>query len=763
MRHLPALAILLWTALLSGCSNTRFLTGEEILYTGRKNVEVKPTEGGVTSSKVTPQVRSITSHKVNNALFGRRVLPPVGLWVHNYFKEPENKKMRSWLYHSLESSPILVSDVNPGLRAQKIENDLFDQGYFRTRAWPVVDTSRRNPRKAMISYFVEVGRPYRYNQVNFNTFGTRLDTLINLDPFHHQIKPGDTYNLETLSAARNALSRSIQDQGYFYFSPDYIVLHADTTLGNNLMNLTVSRLQDLPPEVLTRYHINDIEVHITRFADTASVAADSLLYGDLKIFSSGPYLRPEALQKAIMFNRGELYSFNSYQNTVSKLNNMGIFSSVRITYAVSPDDSLRHLMDVRIDLLMADNISLDLEADLVMKSTGYLGPVVSAGISHNNSFRGAERIHVSVTGGFELQWGSKQQGQLGSFSYELGVNGGLTLPRIILPGPNIRIRNILRQQTSLNQSVRLLNRTSYYTMLSLLTNLNYNWGKRQEITHSLSPVYLNSVSLLATTPAFDSVIGENIYIRKSFEEQFILGMRYDFTYDDTPRIRSRNFYFHGGVSTSGNLIDALKLMGNDPSGRPFGFFGNIYSQHIKLVTDFRCYLHSYNNTMAMRMYAGIGIPYGNSDVLPYVEQFFSGGAYSIRGFLARTVGPGTFHETENTYIDQSGDVKLEGNLEYRFNMSRILKGAFFLDAGNIWLVNEDENRPGSRFGFSSFYRQLAVGAGLGLRFDFTFFVLRTDFGFPLRTPYTIDDRNWQIGTGTMFSRGMFYLAIGYPF
>jgi outer membrane protein assembly factor BamA len=300
-------------------------------------------------------------------------------------------------------------------------------------------------------------------------------------------------------------------------------------------------------------------------------------------------------------------------------------------------------------------------------------------------------------------------------------------------------------------------------MFSAKTELNYSWGRRRDITHSLSPVYLNSISLLATTPAFDSVINDNIYIRKSFEEQFIIGTRYNFIYDNSPQTRSRNFYFNGGVSTSGNLIDAFKHVGGPPLDRPIEFLGEVYSQHIKFTSDIRYYFNRFHQRLALRLFTGIGIPYLNSEVLPYVEQFFSGGAYSVRGFLARTVGPGTFHETDNTYIDQSGDVKLEGNVEYRFDMSRILKGALFLDAGNIWLVNEDETRPGSHFDLNSFYKQFAVGAGFGLRFDFTFFVLRTDLGVPLRTPYLQDDRNWQFGTGNLFSKAKFYLAIGYPF
>jgi outer membrane protein insertion porin family len=413
--------------------------------------------------------------------------------------------------------------------------------------------------------------------------------------------------------------------------------------------------------------------------------------------------------------------------------------------------------------VMADHINLAVGADMVTKSTGYSGPVVTVGLSHGNTFKGAEKVSLELKGGFEWQWGEKEEYQLGTISYEFGVNAGITFPKLLLPGNRSGIKTLKVQETGINQSFNVLNRTAYYSMFSSSTNIKYNWSNTKEILHSFSPVYINSVNVLATTPAFDSVINENIYIRKSFEEQFIVGMKYDFSYDNTHKSQLQNIYFQTGISTSGNLLDLFAGMGKEPSERPFKFLNSIYSQYVKLTTDFRYYLNGFNKTLAMRLYAGVGIPYLNSSVLPYVEQFFSGGAYSIRGFTARTVGPGSFHEQNSTYIDQSGDLKLEANLEYRFGISETLKGALFVETGNIWLINEDENRPGSKFDINTFHTQLAVGAGVGLRFDFNFFVLRTDFGVPIRTPYLQESgKNWLSGNRVL-SEGLFYLAIGYPF
>ena len=696
-------------------------------------------------------------------MFDRRLLPPIGLWVYNYWEVDEQKKFRNWIYKTLSTPPVLISDINPELRAKNIENSLFDQGYFQARAWSVVDTSARNPHKARVAYFVEVGSPYRYAQIEFDSVIESIDTLINQDDFRNQIETGDQFNLDKLAKARSGLSRQFQNQGYFYFNQDLIELDADTALGNNQMDLVVRGKKEIPQPVLSKYRIDTILVYISRSSDSAISMLEPARYEDITVYSSGDYLKPAVISDALFFNTGDLYSYTAYRNTIARLNNLGVFSYVRISYEASGPDSLHNLLNVRIDLIMADNINLNLEADLVMKSTGFIGPGVLTGISHNNTFKGAEKIQIAPTGAIEWQWGPKQESQLGTFSYELGVNSSLTYPRLILPGGRSRINSIMNQETSIHLNFNILNRTEYYSMFSALTSFTYSWGKRREIWHSYSPAYLNSVSLLATTPAFDSVINDNIYIRKSFEEQFIVGMKYNFSYDNTYKTQPQNVYFQAGISSSGNAMDFLAGMGKDASDRPYEILSTVYSQHLKVTTDFRYYINGFNKTLAMRLYAGIGIPYLNSTVLPYVEQFFSGGAYSVRGFTARTLGPGSYHEKESSYIDQSGDIKLEANLEYRFGISRILKGAVFLETGNIWLINEDENRPGSQFNFSTFYDQLAVGTGVGLRFDFNFFVLRTDLGFPLRTPYLQDDKNWLPGNSSVLSNALFYFAIGYPF
>jgi outer membrane protein assembly factor BamA len=764
MKPRSAELLLFLEIFIAGCSNTRFLTKEQMLYTGRENVEINYPHNISNTFSVKKYVKSTTFHKVNNSLFGKRVLPPVGLWVHNYIKVNENKKFGKWLYKTFSSNPILITDVNPELRCSKIENDLFDRGYFHTKAWSVIDTNKRNPKKGRISYFVELASPYFYDKVTIDTISDYIDSLMIKDEFMKQIKSGDQFNLEKLRNSRIDLSRRIQENGYYYFMPAFIDLKADTTVSGNRLDMSIARRKDLPESVISKYRINNITVKNSQGRDTIISEKYSSFYDGIKIISSGDNLKPSVLVNSIYFRKGDTYSVSSYQKTLTRLNNLGVFKSVNISYIKSVTDSLAHLLDVNMDLIMADNINLVFETDLATKSSGYIGPLLSVSISHGNMFKGGERLKLGLTGGFEWQWGTKYNTELGNFSYQYGIESGLTFPRIILPFKIGKNLSKLFQRTNINLDLSILNRSAYYKMSSVKTNLNYQWGSNKNIQQSFSAIYINSVNLLETTPEFDSVVSENIYIRKSFEEQFIVGGKYDFTFNNTMDVKPNNFFFQAGLSTSGNLVDLFARINKNPEERPYYFFGNIYSQYVKFVADFRYYRNEFNKSLVFRLYAGIGAPYGNSVSLPYVEQFFSGGAYSLRGFTARYLGPGSYHSDDNSgYIDQSGDIKLESNLEFRFDMSKMLKGAFFIETGNIWLVNEDENRPGAKFDKNRFYDELAVDTGFGLRFDFNFFIMRIDIGLPIRTPYKTDGKNWITNTNQAVSGAIFNLAIGYPF
>jgi outer membrane protein assembly factor BamA len=415
-----------------------------------------------------------------------------------------------------------------------------------------------------------------------------------------------------------------------------------------------------------------------------------------------------------------------------------------------------------IELTPAKEIGLDLEANLVTKSTGFSGPGFAATLAHGNLARGANRLQLKLDGGFEWQWGSKSSSALGTFSYNIGLSSSIIFPRMLLPFGLVSEDRFNLPQTTVTLGFEFLNKIQYYRMSSVNLGFGYQWKKPERITHIFYPLFVNSINLLETTQEFDSLMNANPYIKKSFEEQFIVGMKYDFIYDNSLAKQPHGFYFQAGISTSGNLLGLFNSISSDETERPYSFRGNVYSQFIKLTTDVRYYRNVREMSFAFRLYSGVGFPYTNSEVMPYVEQFYSGGSNSIRAFIARSVGPGTIKYENADIIDQTGDIKLEGNFEFRFGISKVLRGALFIDAGNVWLFT-DETRPEAEFSFSTFADQLAVGTGAGLRFDFGFFVLRTDLGFPLRTNYVENGSNWVQNFNDSWHDKVFSLAIGYPF
>jgi outer membrane protein assembly factor BamA len=421
-------------------------------------------------------------------------------------------------------------------------------------------------------------------------------------------------------------------------------------------------------------------------------------------------------------------------------------------------------MDVQFDLTLMKNISLDLETNVVTKSTGFAGPGFEAKLAHGNVAKGANRLQLKLNGGVEWQMSGSSNSTLGQVSYNAGISTSLIFPRIIKPARLLNTNRFNLPQTTISLGFEFLNKIQYYRMSSSNLGFGYQWKKPDKITHMFSPLWFNSVELLETTPEFDSILTENPYIKKSFEEQFIAGMKYDFIYDNSMSRQTNGFYFQAGVSTSGNLIDLYKRATSSTEERPYTIINSVYSQFMKFTSDIRYYRKFQDKSLVFRIYSGLGIPYSNSVVMPYVEQFYSGGSNSIRAFVARSLGPGALIPDETSdIIDQTGDIKLEGNMEYRFKLSKVLHGALFVDAGNVWLLNPDENRPGAEFHFNKFASQLYMGTGIGLRFDFNFFILRTDLGVPLRTAYLVEDSNWVRKSKDLIGGTVFNLAIGYPF
>ena len=625
---------------------------------------------------------------------------------------------------------------------------------------------RKNPKKAKLSYDVHVGKPWFYDSIAYprltGPLGAAFDTL----QASSLIRPGAQYNMDTLSAERQRISNILRNAGYYFFRPDYIDYQADTTQRPERVQLRMQVKPTVPEVALRPYTTGSLTVQLQNIRPGIQ---DTLRLQDYRlIYQKKLKIRPKVLSKAITLDSGKLFTVADQNKTLTNLNKLGIFRSVNLS--VTPPDSLhgRDTLDVEIAAAFDYPLEAELEMNVTSKSNSFIGPGVTFRVSNNNLFRGGEVLSVKLNGSYEWQTGNKNSGGRSSRlnSYELGLNANLDIPRLLLP------RSMTRQQkypgsTSFQLGVDLMNRPSFFRLIAFSGSAGYNFQPSPYSRHSLTVFKLTYNKLLHTTDSFDRTMDENPAIAMSFRNQFVPSINYTYTFERTyGATGNRRFYWQNSVTSAGNILSGvLSLFG---SKQPQHLFGNRFSQFVKEVSEVKFYhrIGRRNNWLATRLLVGAGYAYGNSEVMPYSEQFYIGGANSIRAFTIRSLGPGSYRppaDDRNGYLDQTGDFKLEANVEYRFGIMGRLNGAVFLDAGNIWLLKKDPKRPGAELKWKGLLNEIALGTGFGLRYDISYLVIRADLGIGLHTPYPNPDKTGYYNISS-FKDGLgFHLAIGYPF
>jgi outer membrane protein assembly factor BamA len=451
---------------------------------------------------------------------------------------------------------------------------------------------------------------------------------------------------------------------------------------------------------------------------------------------------------------------------------IGVYKYANARFALA--DTAKNFLDVQLFLTPLKKISLSAELNGEVKSNNFAGPGLKLIYKNRNAFHGAELLTVTLGEKFEMQFSGESKGQT---SFQTTLDAKLAIPKVV---PFRFVRRSLKSyvpKTEIAAGIGLFSRVNLYDLSSFNTSLGYSWKPNKKMTHFLRLIEVSYTNLSNTTEEFEDYLDENPTVRKSFEEQFIMGGGYDFINSNILGANSRNSLYLGeSIDLAGNMTSVVSSLINghrpDPDD-PYVLLGLPYSQFVRLKSELR-YTYNLNkkHQFAWRLITAAGIPYGNSSTIPYIRQYFVGGTNSVRAFIARSIGPGSFDssgEGADVYIDQAGDIKLESNLEYRFDIYKFFKGALFTDVGNIWLVNEDPQREGGRFNINSFYRELAVGSGLGLRFDFNYIMFRIDIAVPLCKPYLPEGSRWVInqmdlGSSAWRKENMVWnFAIGYPF
>ena len=749
------------------CSTVRKLGEEDVLYTGVKkiNIEVEDEKNAPSPSS---SITSALSYPPNNPLYAPYVRTPfpTGLWVYNW-NVRKQRGFKHWLYKKLAKQPVLVSDVQPDLRLKVVENTAKEYGYFGMRTDYRLVYNKRNPKKAKITYDVWFPRPLVLGNVEYWGWRGRMDTIVQRSRALSPLKSGMVYDLSVMNEERERLTRLLRGLGYYYFQSDYIEILVDTTRVKGTADVRVALKTGVPELALMPCRVGEVSLVLSD--DVQEKTRDTLhLHGVAVHYNEPLDLRPKVIERSVQLRPGDLFSLARQSQTQAELGRLGIFKYTNLE-VVPMDSANLGKLDVRINAVYDLPVEMECELGVSSKSNNLLGPGLAFSITNKNAFRGGENLSFKLNGAYEWQTG-KQQGATSSGlinSYELGLNVGLSVPRLLVP-KFLTSEKGYPERTNFQVGADLLNRHTFFRMISFSGSATYEFQSSRRMYHSVTPMKINYTYLLETSPEFDETMENNPAIALSFDNQFIPSISYTNTYDRGTTLRNPNrFYWQNTITAAGNLLSAAQwIFGND-RGEGKKIFGNPYSQFLKLTSEMIVYRRlTERSQLAFRFMGGIGYAYGNSSVMPYSEQFYIGGANSIRAFTIRSLGPGSYHqESDNStaYLDQTGDIKLEGNVELRFKIMSSLNAALFVDAGNVWLLRGDEKRPGGEFKFSGLLDEIALGTGFGLRYDIGFIVIRADLGVALHTPYKNPDKSGYYNI-SKFGDGIgFHLAIGYPF
>lgn len=785
MREMKRLLYIIGVILvLVSCSTTKRLPEGEVLYTGQKPMIIKNPVETKTGVSALEEVDAALAKAPNNALLGSSVYRtpfPVGLWFYNRFVESK-RGLGKWFFDHFAATPVLMSTVNPDIRIKAAGNILHEYGYFNADVSYKTLYHHKDSLKAKLQYTVDMRNPYFIDTVYYHGFSRRSLEIMELGRRRSQIAPGEQFNVIDLDGERTRISDLLRNMGYYYFRPDYLTYQADTTLvPGGHVSLRIIPVPGMPKDAERPFYLGNTSFHL--MGPSGQLPNDSLLYKDLWIhYYNQLKVRPNMLYRWINYRayrkkRKELDKggrrqrpeklFSEYRQSriQERLANLGIFRYMELQYIPKDTALLSDTLDLRINAALDKPFDAELDFNVTMKSNNQAGPGAAFTVTKKNVFGGGETWNVKLNGSYEWQTGKNNHSLMDS--YEMGISSSLTFPRVVFPHMGRREYDF-PASTTFQVKIDELNRAKYYKLLSFGGNVTYDFQPQRSVKHSFTPFRLTFNVLSNPTSAFDTLRQNNPALYISLRNQFIPAMEYTYTFDNASVRRVRNpIWWQTTITSAGNLTSCIyKAFGRPFSNEGKELLGVPFAQFLKINSELR---HHYkidkNQMIASRIAAGAIWSYGNSKIAPYTEQFYVGGANSVRAFNSRSIGPGGYSPEDGNkfaYINQVGDIRLEANVEYRFRIIGDLHGAAFLDAGNVWLMRDDAERPSGKFRLKDVPGQIALGTGLGLRYDMDYLVFRIDCGMALHDPYDTGKSGYY--NIPKFSDGLtFHFAVGYPF
>lgn len=760
--------------LLAACSTTKSIPDGDQLYTGLVKTEYIAPEKGEHYTETQEEINAALATAPNGALFGSssiRTPLPIGLWVWNAFVN-HNGAFAKWMLNSFGSRPVLMSWVNPELRASVATQVLRSHGYFHGKVDYRLITDK-NPKKAKIGYRVDMGHLFTVDSIAYDGFPPLADSLLRQTRAEAKIKVGDGFDVSGLDGERKRVSSLLRNHGFFYYLPNYASWLADTVSLPGKVLLRLQEAEQVPQVAKRQWTIGKINIDMHReYGDSLTHSSTNRAI-TINYNGKRPPLRVPVVLGNMRLVPKKLYTYDGHQASMTNLSATGLYSTVDFNFTPRDTTGLEDTLDLRLNLVLDKPYDVYFEGNMTGKTNNRFGPGAVLGITRRNAFRGGDLLDLKLKGNYEWQTGHRQDNTTSRFnSYEYGFDASLQLPRLLIPHVTSWRRKLFEHYrrigffavptTTLKFSTDVIYRAGYFKRRVVSGEWTYTLQTSPTSRHQFSPLSVSYEYMKTRTAAFDSVLRENPYLDYTMRDQFIPKMQYTYTYT-SPKTLRNPLWWQTTVSESGNIISLVNMAaGKGWSDKGKQLFKNPYAQFFKLETELvKTWQLSEHSSLVGHVDAGLLWAYGNSNEAPYSEQFYVGGANSIRAFTIRSVGPGSYHDTssaKNNYLDQTGDLKLLANLEYRPRLFGNLYGAVFLDAGNVWSLHHDD-RTGGKLKASNLFKETALGSGVGLRYDMDFLVIRLDWGVGLHVPY----KSGFYNVGSFKDSQSLHFAIGYPF
>jgi len=748
--------------LLCSCVTTKYVPEDERLLS---KVEIKNPSSSISKQEIKTYVRQQENLKI------------LGFWKFNLgiynLSGKKEKKINNWL-KKIGEAPVIFDPSLVDKSVSQMTLFLNNQGYYLAE---VTDTIRYpSKKKAKVTYKINAGHRYRIKDVFYRIEDDSIKSLILNDSVNSLLRRGRAFTVNLHDQERERITRMLNNQGFYGFSKEYINFELDSMHGNYLISDTLvveNYIKQYPDdnEHHTKYSIREVIFHVGGSSQdvilegiTSFQFTDTLNYQGFKIvYNNKLDFKPNVLINSNYINPGNLYRIDLVERTHLLLSSLRIFRYININFRVIEgvfDKNGNKQIDCIIHLIQSDDKShaFDIEGT---NSSGNFGAAGSFTFQHKNIFKGAELFSISARIAQQDQFIYKSQKLFNTI--EAGGEASILFPKFLLPIRIERFRQRYNPYTNLSLSYNYQQRPDY-TRTIANARMAYSWRASRTTAHNFSLFDFNYVDIPHISTEFKSRI-DSTFLYNIYQNHLILSTNYTITYSHQTVGRYPNLtHIRYNIEAAGNLLNLfMPLISTKSEENYYRLFGVRYAQYIKNEIDIT--FHNRLNRLTSIIYhffAGVGIPYGNLDILPFAKRYFSGGAYSLRAWTVRGIGPGFVQIDHSNFYNQTADLRLEANLEYRFKLFWILEGAFFLDAGNIWDIRKRNARDEGLFKFDEFYKQIALGTGFGTRFDFKFFLFRIDFGLKIYDPSVPQGIRWR---PARYSRDdyAFNFGIGYPF